>query len=166
LLVTGTVSSRTCCSSSVRAVPGRLSVLSVFLLQSILCGAFVWARRALNGPKRRFPARADEASDCLTARRPGCSIDDRCQDIHPLRYLRALQRWRSEGFQWQQQSAEGCVSRPMRCQCYPLVQLQLTRGLPMSEKDSKLTQKLAQLQPFTAVFPQECVGQLAPSGPD
>jgi hypothetical protein len=43
---------------TVRAVPGRLSALSVFLLKSILYGAFVWAHRALNGPKRRFPARA------------------------------------------------------------------------------------------------------------
>jgi hypothetical protein len=30
---------------------------------------------------------------------------------------------------------------------------------------SKLAQKLGQLQPFTAVFPQECVGQLAYFGP-
>jgi hypothetical protein len=35
-----------------------------------------------------------------------------------------------------------------------------------SEKDAKLAQKLGQLQPFTAaVFPQECMGQLASSGP-
>ena len=32
--------------------------LSVFLWKSILYGAFVWARRALNDRKRRFPARA------------------------------------------------------------------------------------------------------------
>jgi hypothetical protein len=30
-----------------------------------------------------------------------------------------------------------------------------------SEKDAKLAQKLGQLQPFIAVFPQECTGQLA-----
>jgi hypothetical protein len=30
-----------------------------------------------------------------------------------------------------------------------------------SEKDAKLTQKLGQHQPFTAVLPQECMGQLA-----
>jgi hypothetical protein len=30
-----------------------------------------------------------------------------------------------------------------------------------SEKDAKLAQKLGQLQPFIAVFPQECMGQLA-----
>jgi hypothetical protein len=41
--------------NTVRAAPGRLSGLSVFLWESILYGAFVWARRALNGPKRRFP---------------------------------------------------------------------------------------------------------------
>jgi hypothetical protein len=34
-----------------------------------------------------------------------------------------------------------------------------------SEKDAKLAQKLGQLQPFTAVFPQDCMGQLAPFGP-
>ena len=33
------------------------------------------------------------------------------------------------------------------------------------EKDAKLAQKLGQLQPFTAVFPQECMGQLASFGP-
>ena len=38
--------------------PGRLSGLSVFHSKSVLYGAFVWARRALNDPKRRFPARA------------------------------------------------------------------------------------------------------------
>jgi hypothetical protein len=38
--------------------PGRLSALRVFLCKSVLYGAFVWARRALNSRKRRFPARA------------------------------------------------------------------------------------------------------------
>ena len=33
-----------------------------------------------------------------------------------------------------------------------------------SEKDAKLAQKLGQLQPFIAVFPQQCMGQLASSG--
>ena len=41
--------------------PGRLRTLSVFHYKSILYGAFVWARRALNGPKRWFSARADSA---------------------------------------------------------------------------------------------------------
>ena len=40
--------------------PGRFSALSVFLCKSILCGVFVWARRALNTIKRRFPARAEK----------------------------------------------------------------------------------------------------------
>jgi hypothetical protein len=35
----------------------------------------------------------------------------------------------------------------------------------LREKDAKLAQKLDQLQPFTAVFPQECMGQLAYFGP-
>ena len=47
---------------SVRAAPGRLSALGVFLCKSVLYGAFVWARRALNRQKRRFPARADPMS--------------------------------------------------------------------------------------------------------
>jgi hypothetical protein len=33
------------------------------------------------------------------------------------------------------------------------------------EEDAVSAQKLAQLQPFTAVFPQECMGQLASFGP-
>ena len=37
---------------------GRLSALCVFLCKSVLYGAFVWARRALNGQNCRFPARA------------------------------------------------------------------------------------------------------------
>ena len=32
-------------------------------------------------------------------------------------------------------------------------------------KDAKLAQKLGQLQPFIAVLPQECMGQLASFGP-
>ena len=35
-------------SSTVRARPGRLSALSVSPSKSVLYGAFVWARRALN----------------------------------------------------------------------------------------------------------------------
>jgi hypothetical protein len=34
-----------------------------------------------------------------------------------------------------------------------------------SEKGAKLAQNLGQLQPFIAVFPQECMGQLASFGP-
>jgi hypothetical protein len=34
-----------------------------------------------------------------------------------------------------------------------------------SEKDAKLAQKLGQLQPFMAVLPQQCMGQLASIGP-
>jgi hypothetical protein len=34
-----------------------------------------------------------------------------------------------------------------------------------SEKDARLAQKLGQLQPFLAVFPQECTGQLTYFGP-
>jgi hypothetical protein len=45
-------------AASVRALPGRLSGLSVFLCKSVLYGAFVSVRGALNRPKRRFSARA------------------------------------------------------------------------------------------------------------
>jgi hypothetical protein len=48
--------------STVRARSGRLSALSVFLCKSLLYGAFVWARRALNRRKWHFPARADESA--------------------------------------------------------------------------------------------------------
>ena len=37
---------------------GQLSALSVFLCKSVFYGVFVWARRALNSQKWRFPARA------------------------------------------------------------------------------------------------------------
>jgi hypothetical protein len=61
---------------TVRAVPGRLSALSVFLLKSILYGAFVWAHRALNGPKRRFPARADRGEPPRDGElRDGAAVD-------------------------------------------------------------------------------------------
>jgi hypothetical protein len=43
---------------TVRACSGRLSALSVSHSESNLYGGFVWARRALNRQKRRFPARA------------------------------------------------------------------------------------------------------------
>jgi hypothetical protein len=44
--------------ATVRILPGQLSGLSVFLCESILYGAFVWAHRALDTQNRRFPARA------------------------------------------------------------------------------------------------------------
>jgi hypothetical protein len=43
---------------TVRAHPGRLNGFGVLRSKSVLYGAFVWARRALNHQKRRFPARA------------------------------------------------------------------------------------------------------------
>jgi hypothetical protein len=36
---------------------------------------------------------------------------------------------------------------------------------PQVSQDAKLAQKLGQLQPFIAVFPQECMGKLASFGP-
>jgi hypothetical protein len=44
--------------NAVRARPGRLRALSVPHRKSVPYGAFVWARRAPNIPKRRSPARA------------------------------------------------------------------------------------------------------------
>ena len=46
---------------TVRAAQGRLGVLSVFHRDSILYGAFLWARRLLDSPKRRFLARAENS---------------------------------------------------------------------------------------------------------
>ena len=48
------------CRDAVRARPGRFSGLSVLPSNSLLNGAFVWARSVLNSQKRRFPAPADE----------------------------------------------------------------------------------------------------------
>ena len=45
---------------------GQLSALSVFHSRS--CGSFVWARRALNGPKRRLPARGQSTEAVRLAR--------------------------------------------------------------------------------------------------
>ena len=39
-----------------------MGALSVFHSESLLRGTFVWARRAANNQKRRFPARAVRAS--------------------------------------------------------------------------------------------------------
>ena len=43
---------------TVRARPGRLSALGLLHSKSVLYSTLVWARRVLNSPKRRFPARA------------------------------------------------------------------------------------------------------------
>jgi hypothetical protein len=61
------------CFSAVRAHPGRSSALRIFNSKSVLYGAFVWARRALNRPKRRFPARAGALLDGGSRRLPGRS---------------------------------------------------------------------------------------------
>ena len=42
---------------TVRALPRRSSALSISHSKSVLYGAFVWARRALNRQKRRFLVR-------------------------------------------------------------------------------------------------------------
>jgi hypothetical protein len=44
-----------------KTVRARPRALSVSLSQSFLYGAFMWARRALNSQKWRFPARAEQA---------------------------------------------------------------------------------------------------------
>jgi hypothetical protein len=45
--------------ATVRALPGRLSALSVSPIKTVLHGAFAWWRGPLNIPKRRFSVRAD-----------------------------------------------------------------------------------------------------------
>ena len=47
---------------------GGISARSVFLWRSVLYGAFVWARRAPNRPKRRVPARAVQCEACPAGR--------------------------------------------------------------------------------------------------
>jgi hypothetical protein len=53
--------------------PGRLSAISFFLCKSGLYGAFVWARRALNSRKRRFPARAVDHNQLFVSSDPTAS---------------------------------------------------------------------------------------------
>ena len=45
--------------------PGRLSALSVFRSEQVLYGAVMWVRTALNGPFRRFLARAVVEANAL-----------------------------------------------------------------------------------------------------
>ena len=48
---------------TVRALRGRSSALRVLRSKSSLHYVFVWVSRALNGPKRRFPARAGSVGE-------------------------------------------------------------------------------------------------------
>jgi hypothetical protein len=48
---------------AVQSHPGRSCALSISHSESFLYGGFAWARRALNIPKRRFPA--PRAAACL-----------------------------------------------------------------------------------------------------
>ena len=49
---------------------------------------------------------------------------------------------------------------PARACATSLIRAGCRSAAPKREKDVKLAQKLGQLQPFIAVFPQECMGQL------
>ena len=70
--------------STVRALPGRLSAFSVFLCKSILYGVFVWARRALNTLKRRFPARAVNGTfERGSAARLRSAVIGFCRNVFP-----------------------------------------------------------------------------------
>jgi hypothetical protein len=53
---------------TVRARPGQLIALSVSHSKSVLYGILLWARAALNSPKRRFPARAGRGPARVSAR--------------------------------------------------------------------------------------------------
>jgi hypothetical protein len=59
--------------------PARLRALSMFLCKSGFYGAFVWACRALNSQKRRFPARADPELPRIFASAAGYSG---CEPAH------------------------------------------------------------------------------------
>ena len=74
---------------TVRAAQGRLSAICVFLWKSILYGAFVWACRALNSPKRRFPARAGGNVHRCRDRLVFCH-GKRCGPVHLHHDLRML----------------------------------------------------------------------------
>ena len=54
--------------TTVRALSGRSSGLSVLRSKSNFCGAFVWARRALNGQQRRVPAGQSPTATRWTSR--------------------------------------------------------------------------------------------------
>jgi hypothetical protein len=84
----------------VRARSGRLSALRVLYSESVLYAAFVWARRLLNSPKRRFPARAAvvlyraggallEVSNASPAPRPRGSRELSAARLHVSGYCRA-----------------------------------------------------------------------------
>jgi hypothetical protein len=125
---------------TVRARPGRLSALRVFHIKSTLYGAFVWARRALNSPKRRFPARAARGAgrhrraDDLPAAAGGAAD----ADVHG-----------------------GALGGGLALDAGGEAQ---GGGVLASGKHAKLAHKLAQLQPRTAVFTPEGMGQLASPG--
>ena len=76
------------CSEICPGPPGRLSALSVFLSRSGFYGAFAWARRALDRPNRRRPARAVMSfyASCpdIAADIPGAAeFNDRCAAAGP-----------------------------------------------------------------------------------
>jgi hypothetical protein len=62
-----------------------------------------------------------------------------------------------------------CLARAVLLAAVLLAEKELSPPPPApvgaSEKDAKLVQKLVQLKPFIAVFPQEYMGQLASFGP-
>ena len=69
-------------TSPVWARPGRLSALTVSHSKSVLYDTFVWVRRALNGPVRRFPAPAVNKK-CYTSRRgPCCHFASLCSFLY------------------------------------------------------------------------------------
>jgi hypothetical protein len=63
--------------------PARLRALSVSRSKSVVYDAFVYARRALNGQKRRFPARAVVAPMTLPRAQVGAAVAPPCS-VAPL----------------------------------------------------------------------------------
>jgi hypothetical protein len=62
------------------------------------------------------------------------------------------------------QAPKGTLEQPLNCYGTQLALCGLVI-LHDSKKEAKLAQKLGQLQPYIAVLPQECMGQLASFGP-
>ena len=61
--------------------------------------------------------------------------------------------------------AAACVAPRSRLSYLMYSYIDIVCDSPPSEKTTKVAQKLGQLQLFIAVSPQECMGQLASSGP-
>jgi hypothetical protein len=108
--------------------PGRLSALSVSLCKSVFYGAFVWARRALNSQKRRFPARAVEAAARLWDAEPLDEAAERAADANGDGALDAAELARVAA--GREQAAAALRRRLVPDAAGPVAESALAGGLP------------------------------------